>query len=67
MSLLRGAYLALALGLMGFGLAVLLAAWRPPAPRGRRLFIALLIVALVVATVGGVVATILEQRAAQPW
>jgi len=66
-SLLRGAYLALALGLMGFGLGVLAAAWRPPAPRGRRLFGALLILALVVATAGGVVATILEQRAAQPW
>jgi len=65
-SLLRGAYLALALGLIGFGLGVLAAAWRPAAPRGH-LFVALLIVALVVATAGGVVATILEQRAAQPW
>lgn len=67
MSLLRGAYLALSLGLMGFGLGVLLTAWRPPAGQGRRLLAALLGLALVVATAGGVVATLLEQQAARPW
>lgn len=67
MTLLRAAYLALALGLVGFGLGVLLTAWRPPAAAGRRLRAALLGLALVVAAAGGVVATVLEQRAALPW
>jgi hypothetical protein len=63
---LRLAYLALALGLMGFG-----AIWgwlglrRPvPLPRGPRLAAALLLLLAVGGTVGAV---ILESRAARPW
>jgi hypothetical protein len=63
---LRLAYLALALGLMGFG-----AIWgwlgvrQPvPLPRGPRLAAALLLLLAVGGTVGAV---ILEGRAARPW
>jgi hypothetical protein len=66
MDQLRLAYLALAVGLMGFG-----AIWgwlgiRRPAvlPRGPRIAAAL---ALLLAVGGTVVAVILENRAARPW
>jgi hypothetical protein len=64
---LRLAYLALAVGLMGFGA---IWAWlglrRPgvPLPRGPRLAA---VVLLLVAVGGTVAAVILEGRAARPW
>jgi hypothetical protein len=66
MDTLRLAYLALALGLMGFGVIWGWLALRRPAslPRGPR-FAALLLLLLAVA--GTVGAVILEGRAARPW
>jgi hypothetical protein len=64
---LRLAYLALALGLMGFGaIWGWLGARRPPdsLPRGPRLAALLL---LLLAVGGTVLAVILEGRAARPW
>jgi hypothetical protein len=67
MDQLRLAYLALALGLMGFGA---IWAWLglrhvgEPLPRGPRIAAALL---LLVAVGGTVAAVILEGRAARPW
>jgi hypothetical protein len=65
MAPLRLAYLALAVGLMGFG-----AVWcwlglrRDPPPRAPRLVAGLL---LLLAVAGAVAAIVLEQRAARPW
>ena len=67
MDQLRLAYLALALGLMGFG--AIWAGWASAArptglPRGPRLVAALF---LLLAVGGTVLAVILEGRAARPW
>jgi len=67
MDRLRLAYLALSVGLMGFGVIWGWLGARPPAeplPRRPRL-VALLF--LLVAVAGMVVAVILEGRAARPW
>ncbi|HWC04320.1 MAG TPA: hypothetical protein VHF87_16315 [Methylomirabilota bacterium] len=67
MDQLRLAYLALAVGLMGFGVVWgWLGLWRTAEspPRGPRLAAALL---LLVAVGGTVAAVILENRAARPW
>jgi hypothetical protein len=67
MDQLRLAYLALALGLMGFGATWGWLGLRPAGeslPRGSRLVAALF---LLVAVSGTVAAVILEGRAARPW
>lgn len=67
MDQLRLAYLALAVGLMGFGAVWAWLALRGgtgPLPRGPRLVAALL---LLIAAGGTVAAVILEGRAARPW
>ena len=67
MDQLRLAYLALALGLMGFGSIWAWLGFRHvggPLPRGPRIAAVLL---LLVAAGGTVTAIILEGRAARPW
>jgi fatty acid desaturase len=67
MDQLRLAYLALALGLMGFGAIWAWLGFRREAtglPRGPRLVAALF---LLLAVGGTVLAVILEGRAARPW
>jgi hypothetical protein len=65
-TLLRLAYLALALGLMGFGAIWCWLGWRRPTPppRAPRLVAALL---LLLAAAGTAAAALLEARAVRPW
>ena len=64
---LRLAYLALAVGLMGYGgLLIWLGLRRPRRPAGAPLRI-VMVLAVLLAVVGVAVAVVLEARAARPW